>query len=276
VSTATLSRRTLLSTEEITVSDVRCRAASGDWSEQERSGHYGLVLLRNGVFVRRSGGRDVLLDPTVAYFERPDTVQQIAHPAPGGDLCTSISLSERLVSDLCGGEPDLPDGTVFTEGSLDLQHRALMAKLAWSAAGDDAVEQVVCLVSGVLGRWRPERVRRGRPATVAARRHLIDRAREIVAMDPAGHGLTRLARLLGVSSHHLSRVFVEETGSTLTSHRNRLRVRLALERIEGGERNLTKLAADLGFADHAHMTRTVRREVGCPPLHITRLLQQRD
>jgi len=42
-------------------------------------------------------------------------------------------------------------------------------------------------------------------------------------------------------------------------------VRNAIERIAGGERSLARLAADLGFADHAHLTRAVKRETGAPP-----------
>jgi AraC-like DNA-binding protein len=35
---------------------------------------------------------------------------------------------------------------------------------------------------------------------------------------------------------------------------------------------LTGLASDLGFADHAHMTRTVQREAGAVPSALRRLL----
>jgi AraC-like DNA-binding protein len=45
----------------------------------------------------------------------------------------------------------------------------------------------------------------------------------------------------------------------------RLRVRAALERLAGGERQLARLAADLGFADQAHLTRAVRAETGATP-----------
>ena len=47
--------------------------------------------------------------------------------------------------------------------------------------------------------------------------------------------------------------------------RDRLRALRALDAIEAGERNPAGLAADLGFAGHAHLTRTVRRECGRTP-----------
>ncbi len=48
----------------------------------------------------------------------------------------------------------------------------------------------------------------------------------------------------------------------MRQYRNRLRVSLALERVVGGEPDLAGLAGDLGFADHAHLTRTVRAATG--------------
>jgi AraC-like DNA-binding protein len=44
-----------------------------------------------------------------------------------------------------------------------------------------------------------------------------------------------------------------------------VRVRNAIERIADGEQSLARLAADPGFADHAHLTRAVKRETGAPP-----------
>ena len=41
----------------------------------------------------------------------------------------------------------------------------------------------------------------------------------------------------------------DETGETISRYRTRLRVRLAVERIAGGERCLARVAAELGFAD---------------------------
>jgi hypothetical protein len=69
----------------------------------------------------------------------------------------------------------------------------------------------------------------------------------------------------GCSPHHLSRVFSQLTGLTVSQYRNRLRVSLALERVAEGEPDLAGLAWDLGFADHAHLTRTVRAATGRTP-----------
>jgi AraC-like DNA-binding protein len=116
----------------------------------------------------------------------------------------------------------------------------------------------------VLERSAPTRVASGRPATVLARKRVVGEAREALVETPRA-GVIELARRVAVSPHHLSRVFRTETGETISRYRNRLRVRLALERLASGEPCLARLAADLGFADQGHLARVVRRELGATP-----------
>lgn len=84
-----------------------------------------------------------------------------------------------------------------------------------------------------------------------------------------------LAELLAVSPYQLSRAFTRELGVSLTHYRNRVRVGRALDRLEDGEASLAGLAADLGFADQAHLTRTIRDHVGHTPTALRRLLAPR-
>jgi AraC-like DNA-binding protein len=88
--------------------------------------------------------------------------------------------------------------------------------------------------------------------------------REALADDP-GRSLADMAGLLAVSPHHLSRVFRATAGHTISRQRIALRARAAMERLADGERDLGRLAADLGFADQGHMCRVLRRETGATP-----------
>jgi AraC-like DNA-binding protein len=128
----------------------------------------------------------------------------------------------------------------------------------------DVEESVLDLAVAVLACSSPERLAWGRPATAAARRRVVSAAREALASNPRA-GVIELARRVAVSPHHLSRVFKAETGLTISRYRNRLRVRLALERLSEGEPCLARLAADLAFADQAHLARVVRQELGATP-----------
>jgi transcriptional regulator GlxA family with amidase domain len=60
-------------------------------------------------------------------------------------------------------------------------------------------------------------------------------------------------------------VFVQLIGCTVSQYRNRLRVSLALDQIGQGAPDLASLAHDLGFSDHAHLTRTVQAATGQNP-----------
>jgi AraC-like DNA-binding protein len=61
---------------------------------------------------------------------------------------------------------------------------------------------------------------------------------------------------------------------TLSRYRNRVRVRLALERLADGD-DMRRIAHDLGFADHAHFSRRVMAEVGLQPRAVRWLLSGR-
>jgi AraC-like DNA-binding protein len=261
------------------VEDSACVRPPASWSSLEPSTGYFLVFVRRGVFRRRVRGVETTQDPTVGYLEGPDDVQQIAHPVGDVDCrCTNISLRPGLLTEITHDDRFPTGQPVFTGGRLDLAHRLLVARARGGADAFELTERVVRLAAVMLsaGRGTPGPPRQVRPATAKAHRELTAAAREALAADPITLGLLELARRVGASPYHLSRVFRAETGQTLTRFRNRLRVRRALDRLEAGEAHLARLAAELGFADHAHLTRTMRQEVGHPPLHVRRMLAGRN
>ncbi len=254
------------------VAGVDCDDAHRGYDADEEETAHVLVMVRRGAFLRRSEGREVLLDPTTAYLSGPGVVEQFAHPFAGGDACTAIGLAPELLASLSGGDPDLVAGALPVDGGSEL---ALRRVTRLARRGEDAegalAEAVVGLLSRLVGGLSPPRADSGRPATAAARRRLLAEARAELEVDPTV-GLVPLARKLGCSPHHLSRIFSELTGAGFARYRNRLRLSTALERLEQGEDDLAGLAAELGFADHAHLTRTVRALVGTPPQAVRRLL----
>jgi AraC-like DNA-binding protein len=243
---------------------VVVRADDERWSEPELPPGHRLVFVRRGAFRARVGGHRLLADPAVAYAGGPAEEQSIAHRVRSEDTCTAIVMSPDFVAALTGGTPLRPYAPV--SGEVAVAHRVLAARAA-RAEPFELAELTVRLVGGLTA-WPPAGA--GRPGTEAAHRELADAARELLAAEPAG--LREIARRLGCSPYHLSRVFHRRTGLTLTRYRNRLRVMRALEAIEAGETDLAGLAVRLGFADHAHLTRTVRRECGRTPRGLRRLL----
>jgi AraC-like DNA-binding protein len=257
-----LTSTTLLQHAGLHVYDVQCECGRGGPSEPEASRGFAVVLVRRGAFRRAADGEEALLDPTLAYVTVPGAEERFAHPIDGGDACTAISLSEELRAQLLGGDPAIePAGAIVLDRDLDLRHRLLLSSLR---RGEEASEDAIALAAELLARLAPARVWAGLPATGRRRRALADDAREALAED-AGRSVVELGRAVGASPHHLSRVFAAHTGRSITEHRRLLRVRAALERLADGDSDLARLAADVGFADHAHLTRTLRAHTGATP-----------
>ena len=260
-----LSSAALLTTPDLSVRDLHCAHARGGWGATELSGRSAIVFPRRGSFRRRGTHGDEVIEPGVAYFQRAGEEEEFAHPHDGGDRCTSVGVSDTLLASLLGGDPALPATIVPTTPQDDLALRLLGVTAAIERTRHE--EHVLGLVSNVLAAAAPERAGAGRPATARARHRAASDAREALAHDPT-LGLLDLARLVAVSPHHLSRVFRAEVGVSISTYRRRLRLRAALERI--GEGGLARVAADAGFADHAHLTREMRALLGTTPSALQR------
>lgn len=269
-----VERRTHLADAATHVAEVWCGDPPRGWTPVRAASVFGLVLPRSGVVRAQVDGAEVVLDPASVYVERLGCEQRFAHPR-GGDAYTEIVLSEPRVAAMLGGDPEVPEGLVYTTPELALTHRVLLARARGGADAFETAERTAVLAAAVFARLAPARAASGRPASVAARRRLADRAREALAADPC-LGLEELGRAVGCSPHHLSRVFAGATGDTLTRYRARLRLVRALDRLGEGERDLGRLAAELGFTDQAHMTHAVRRGSGLTPGRVRALLTGRE
>jgi AraC-like DNA-binding protein len=172
-----------------------------------------------------------------------------------------------LAAEITGGKLRLPDRPVPIDART---HRTFRSLVADAEGGAGAwVERGINLFGRLAWANRTTIVAAPRAAARASHRRLADGAREALIADP-GLGVTDLARIVGCSPFHLSRVFRRETETTISEYRLRLRVREALARISAGEENLARLATDLGFSDHSHLTRLLVLELGETPTAIRR------
>jgi AraC-like DNA-binding protein len=266
-----LSTRAILKREGVELLDVACRHERGRGRVDEQALGHAIVFVRRGCFVRSADGVETLLDPTVAYCMNPGEEQRYDHPHGHGDDCTAVFLAPGLLASLTGGEEMLPAGPVPTSPEIDLEHRLLLAAGRRDDDPHEVVERAAGLAARALEHADPRRIAARRPATARSWRALADGVREALAED-VDRSLSDLTHAFSVSPHHLSRVFRSVTGHTIARHRLRLRARAALERLSGGERNLARLAADVGFADQSHLCRVVRGETGTTPAVLRRTL----
>ena len=259
-----LTSRALVATSTVTVNDVRCVHEPAGWTVPEPVLHQTVVLIRSGLFRRRVGMREMVLDSSAGYLPLPGTEQAFAHPV-GGDRCTSVAVSDEEMSALLGVD-GCPDAAIETTPHIDIAHRALLARARCGATSDELAERAHVLVGSVL-------TGSGQACALPGSRtshRAVDHVRERLAAD-LSVSLADLARCAGLSAYHLSRVFRRSTGSTITRYRLRLRLRAALDQLASGETDLATLAAKTGFSDQAHLTRLLRREIGHTPGSLRRM-----
>ncbi|MFP2902347.1 helix-turn-helix transcriptional regulator [Corallococcus sp. 4LFB] len=122
-----------------------------------------------------------------------------------------------------------------------------------------------------------DRQRAGLPARGdrGARRRTVGRVRALLAARlSANFSLATLAQEARCSPFHLMRLFQAETGLSLRAYRRQLRVLTALQRLAEGERDLARLALELGFSHHSHLSLSVRQVLGSSPARLLAELQQ--
>jgi AraC-like DNA-binding protein len=266
-----LDIRTLTTLEGITVADVACRHGQGRGESGELATAHAVVFVRRGCFVRSADGVETVLDPTVAYCMSPGEEQRYDHPHAHGDDCTTLLLEPDVLAWL-GVDRRLPSRVLRTSPSIDLEHRLLLACAGDRTDDHELGERAVSLVARALGQFEPHSESK-RPGTERRHRALTDSVRESLAANP-DQSLSDLATALAVSPHHLSRVFRAIEGHTIARHRIRLRVRSACDRLADGERNLARLAAEVGLVDQSHLCRIVRQETGRTPRALRAILAE--
>lgn len=271
-------RTTLYRAPSLSIVDITCRAHPHPLGAEEASDDHMVVFVRAGAFVRKVGDRALFADPTHVLFFTRGQSYRVAHPFEGGDACTVLATSTETLVEIgrrhaprFAGNPDAPFPTLQVRSTPRgvLLHYSLVVGLRRGELDALATHELALeLLDEVLGAARPEQAAACGLATAVspARRDLAEATKAILlAHYQSPPSLDELARALGCSPFHLSRTFSRTVGVPLRRHLDRLRLRLALERLASGAADLTDLALDLGYADHSHFTNAFRREFGVPP-----------
>jgi AraC-like DNA-binding protein len=261
----------LLDVPGLSIAEVRCDGGGPGWSGEEPLESFAVILVQHGRFRRRVEGLERVADSVAGYVQRTGSTQQIAHPG-GGDRCTVLVPSRTILGSLLDRfEPAEP---LFTPPAFDLAHRIPVARAHGGADRFELTERAALLIGGLVELAAEPQVP-GRRAVGARRsQRLADLVRQAIN-DDVRVRLDELALLAGVSAYHLSRTFRRVTGMTISRYRRRIRVRSAIDRLATGERDLARLAAELDYADQAHLTRSLRSEIDITPGHLRAMLAPR-
>ncbi|MFI6940867.1 helix-turn-helix domain-containing protein [Streptomyces sp. NPDC050418] len=260
----------MLELPELYVVDTECCTDHRDFIGPGYEDGHGLVLMRSGAYRWRQQGEESWMDATAGYLTRPGDEVYSAHPLGTGDTATWIHLSETAFDrwfDRAGPR------RVTVTSRTDLVHRALLVAVGRGTDHFELGERMnglLDLVAAGAGFGSHD----GSPSPAARRVHqrLVADTCAALAAGPLTGSLDELAARVGASPHHLSRVFRQVTGRTLTWYRNELRIRAVLEDMEQGRCGLRALSAAYDFADQAHLTRVMRRHVGETPSGVREVL----
>jgi AraC family transcriptional regulator len=274
------TRRTVLESLGVSVVDFRCRAHVEPLGPEEPCPTHGIVLVRKGVFRRKQRGETVVGDANHVLFFNAGEPCRYAHPLPGGDECTILVVDGPRALDLVGrhaprdaDQPEAPFrlGHGLASPRAARLHYELLARVRRGAPSLELDDVVAELADETVGAAYRSHGVEAPSRTVSAsarrrRRDLVEAAKlEVNGRLESLPSLAELARSLGCSPFHLSRTFHRSAGVSLRTYVGRLRARRAAHRLAAGAGDLTRLAHELGYADHSHFTNAFREEWGVSP-----------
>ncbi|HWD19072.1 MAG TPA: AraC family transcriptional regulator [Verrucomicrobiae bacterium] len=103
---------------------------------------------------------------------------------------------------------------------------------------------------------RQKELNRGRVEKVAAI------LREQMAEPPS---LEEIGRRVGCSHYHLTRIFTQEMGKTISCYLRDVRLERAAELLRAGQMNVSSVALEVGYSSFSHFSAAFRETFGCCP-----------
>jgi AraC-like DNA-binding protein len=218
-----------------------------------------------------------LIDPLNVAFLNPGEPYQTSHPCGCGDHGTSLIFHDDVIREIVAARSpraaESPAGPfVAPSGPCSVRASLLERALIRTLAADEPIdpvaveERALAILQEVTGASLAPRSRARTSVSSERQRDLAEHARSVLGSHfRSAVGLTDLAHVVGSSPFHLCRILREHFGLPVHRYLTLLRMHAALESLEAGERDLTRLAFDLGYSSHSHFTFVFRKELGVPP-----------
>jgi AraC-like DNA-binding protein len=155
---------------------------------------------------------------------------------------------------VAGSASDYTDRVVPLGAAIGIDEAALLRQVT---GGPDEATRVGLLAAALEQAVDPDRV--------AAASQVADAAR-LAETNRAVRRLADLCQLTGIGQRTLQRMFLQYAGVSPTWVLRRYRLLEAAEAVRGGEPvSWAEVAAGLGYADQAHLTRDFRAAIGQTP-----------
>lgn len=257
-------QRIELSRGPASVVDYRCSAGPDARPFPELHRSYSISLVRKGSFGYHARGRSYELVAGSLLVGRAGDEYVCTHEHHAcGDECLAFHLDEEAAE-------TIDPGRRLWAGGCRPPHAATMvlgelAQAVVEGRSDLGLDELAWLlparvVEAVAGKGQ----RFAKPGA-RDRRRAVDAALWLEAHSTQEVDLDAVARYVGLSPFHFLRLFSRVVGVTPHQYLVRLRLRHAARLLAQGDRPVTGIALDVGFADLSNFIRTFRRAAGVSP-----------
>src|SRR3954470_8329297 len=244
--------REVFAGEGLRVIDYRCEA--GPWTRPFVEGHerFSLSYVRAGSFGVRARGKthELVAGSFFVGFPGDEYVCTHDHGALR-DECISVHFDE----------PEAPARAFRQVAVPPLPGLMVMGELLHSAAKGAAglgIEEAALALAGLFARLVSASAG-GHDPRPHERRRAVSAALWMDAHCDEELDLAAVARQGGLSTFHFLRVFARVLGVTPHQYLARARLKRAARLLAAGDRPITEVALDAGFADLSNFIRTFRR-----------------
>lgn len=265
--------------QQMVIGTFYCPPSHPHFQDTGPIGGYTIVFPRTSVTITHDGRAPVVADPNVVMFYNQGQLYRRGKISEQGDLCDWFGFGQTAVIDAVRThDPTVDDRWPapfsFAHGpaasAIYMQQRLLVHYLSQTAMPDplfveenafDILQQTVAHAYAAQSSAPTPNHR-----TAHLHRELVQTVKEVLACrftEPLS--LTQIATAVYASPYHLSRIFRQQTGLTIHSYLNQLRLRTSLAHVAEPATNLTDLGLQLGYASHSHFTLAFRRLFGTAP-----------
>ncbi|MBY0312119.1 MAG: AraC family transcriptional regulator [Phycisphaerales bacterium] len=265
---------------QVAVGFTRCRPLTDAPGVEIRSGAHTIAFTTRGVFRMHVGSETLVCDANHVVLQNAGDVFRTSHPGAVGDETIWITYRQDVMIDAvrrhepsadAKSESPMPVTVAPCPTGAFLLARAMFNEAVHGRDGDTGLVNAsarsvlrAVLESGYAARGEKRGVVRATTAIAhveaaeSAKAYIGEHISERITID-------QIARHVHASPFHLCRLFRRQTGQPIHKYLNRLRLRVAIDRLEQHRSDLATLATSLGFASHSHFCDAFRREFGVPP-----------
>lgn len=226
-----------------------------------------LSFVIDGGYIERIGARSITCGACHVRFHPAGEIHANVFGANGARILNLVLGSSWNAHIESLGLSDPNDALIVDDGVWPALH-------AWRESERPDVDSGVVVEEAVATLL--ERTATARHHALARAHYaIIRRAVEFLHDVPtARFSLFDVSSAAGVHPTHLARAFRRHMGCTIGTYARRLRARKALDYMRRAPGwSLTRIAAEVGFSDHAHLTRVFTRVFGASPSSVRRSMR---